>query len=361
MAQTLYGGKLLDQGTFGCVYHPSILCSGKEAKRKKLVSKLQLHDINSKNELFVGSLLREITDYKSFFVPTVKSCPVSLKKIKEDVVQGCNVVSEYKDSKRPFILTYMPYINNMPLGKYLPEILEERGFAKVFYRFYTHLLEGVKLMQTKNIVHYDIKGDNILVDLDAKPVQPLFIDYGISIVIDEENVEQNYSSFYIFAPSYYYWSFEALFISWILRGDEGNGFMSNLDNVISGNKIQTELLDKYFDSNPLFDIKSAMFSDNSPFSRRFVESYKRSFSDYFVGKYSDKTGRECIDDLIKTWRSWDVFSITQFFLLRSRKFASRLTEDSHHTEFFRTLYRAIKPDPRERLSIDDIIDEIDYD
>ena len=120
-------------------------------------------------------------------------------------------------------------------------------------------------------------------------------------------------------------------------------------------------INKYFDSNPLFDIKSAMFSDNSPFSRRFVESYKRSFSDYFVGKYSDKTGRECIDDLIKTWRSWDVFSITQFFLLRSRKFASRLTEDSHHTEFFRTLYRAIKPDPRERLSIDDIIDEIDYD
>ena len=46
---------------------------------------------------------------------------------------------------------------------------------------FTYLLESIEKLQLKDIVHFDVKGDNVLYNL--KTGFPLIIDFGISIPI----------------------------------------------------------------------------------------------------------------------------------------------------------------------------------
>ena len=46
--------KLLSQGSFGCVYYPSLNCQGKSEVSKEYLSKLQKKDFNSENEKNIG-------------------------------------------------------------------------------------------------------------------------------------------------------------------------------------------------------------------------------------------------------------------------------------------------------------------
>lgn len=51
---------------------------------------------------------------------------------------------------------------------------------------YIHILKGIKLLLENNVVHYDIKGDNILFD-EIKEI-PIIIDFGLSININKLNM-----------------------------------------------------------------------------------------------------------------------------------------------------------------------------
>ena len=73
--------KLLSQGAFGCVYYPGIRCDGKTDSRKNVVTKLQKRDFNADNEIKIGKLVRKIPNYRMFYLPVIKSCPVSLREV----------------------------------------------------------------------------------------------------------------------------------------------------------------------------------------------------------------------------------------------------------------------------------------
>ena len=64
--------KLLSQGSFGCVYYPSLNCQGKPEITKDYLSKLQKKDFNSENEKNIGKkIIANVPNYKKF-------CPRSL-------------------------------------------------------------------------------------------------------------------------------------------------------------------------------------------------------------------------------------------------------------------------------------------
>ena len=66
--------KLLSQGSFGCVYYPSLNCQGKSEVSKEYLSKLQKKDFNSENEKNIGKkIIANIPNYKKHFVP-ILSC-----------------------------------------------------------------------------------------------------------------------------------------------------------------------------------------------------------------------------------------------------------------------------------------------
>ena len=73
---------------------------------------------------------------------------------------------------------HIPYIHN---GNFNKNIIKF-GIRKTFIGLidcYTHLLNALLILSDNNIVHYDLKNDNIL--YDSVKQQPIIIDFGLSI------------------------------------------------------------------------------------------------------------------------------------------------------------------------------------
>lgn len=65
------------------------------------------------------------------------------------------------------------------------------------------LVKALKVMQDKNLVHLDIKLENILIYGSGESIEPIYIDFGISNEQDQE-VEGFGGTFGGIAPEYYY-------------------------------------------------------------------------------------------------------------------------------------------------------------
>ena len=63
---------LLNQGGYGCVYHPAIECENNKNKKiikdkaAQYISKIQFDDKSSKNEIFIGNIIKNINNYNNF-------------------------------------------------------------------------------------------------------------------------------------------------------------------------------------------------------------------------------------------------------------------------------------------------------
>ena len=58
--------KLLNQGAYGCVYYPGFTCKGNIEKSKKFVTKIEIFDKTSKNELEISRTVRTIKNYNKW-------------------------------------------------------------------------------------------------------------------------------------------------------------------------------------------------------------------------------------------------------------------------------------------------------
>ena len=65
---------LLKQGAYGCIYRPGMSCDGK-IESGKFISKIQLKDGNSDNEVSIGKKVMKIDkNYAEYYAPIVESC-----------------------------------------------------------------------------------------------------------------------------------------------------------------------------------------------------------------------------------------------------------------------------------------------
>ena len=147
--------KLINQGSYGCIYYPSLpfqLGRDKHNKskkhhhhpdeqqqqqqRSKYVSKLQKHNFHSEFEDYIGKKIQEIPSFELFFVPILKTHNIDLATIKQSHVTDCDAISKYikrsgerrmtsKDYtilNKKFIIQKMKYINGVSLHRYISEI-----------------------------------------------------------------------------------------------------------------------------------------------------------------------------------------------------------------------------------------------
>ena len=85
--------KLLSQGGFGCVYHPGIKCDGSKDK-KNFVSKLQINNYASFNEIEIGKIIEKIPNYELFFLPIIEYCKINIAEIDNKLIEKCNTLHD---------------------------------------------------------------------------------------------------------------------------------------------------------------------------------------------------------------------------------------------------------------------------
>jgi serine/threonine protein kinase len=175
------GGALLDEGGYGCVFMPPLLCinekrdpSDKEGGRGldgKLDKVLRLDD--AEKEYIVAKEIQKIPLWQQYFsVPESMCTPAPASKQTETSLQDCTILN-----KMP--LGRLRILRSNYAGTPLNQLrIQINTFS--FRSFMIHLLEGAALMALFGVVHCDLHFGNVLID---KANVPRIIDFnrGISI------------------------------------------------------------------------------------------------------------------------------------------------------------------------------------
>ena len=175
---------LLNSGTYGCIFHPSInVCDGnldQEIDSEHYITKIQRYEKDD-DELAISREIQTIPHYEQYFAPIVKTCVVRGTNINYDLVRACkemqNDFSEF-NSTIQYSSSKVRYVGKYNIGKYIKTLTDPLQQLKKIVNTHLHLLEALQYLISKKIVHFDLKLDNIMFD-DIQSI-PIIIDFGIS-------------------------------------------------------------------------------------------------------------------------------------------------------------------------------------
>ena len=323
---------LLNQGGFGCVYYPGITCKGNIRKKKKFVTKLQKLNFNSINEQEISNIIKTISNYKDYFIPIISSCEVNIKNVDNKSLSKCELISSKSNIK--YVLMKSIFVNNTPFLEAIINTDDEKN--EIFFNIiesYEYLLEAINILIKKNIVHFDLKFNNIL--FNSSNDTPQIIDFGISIPfskLDNSNIKKY---FYIYAPDYYIWPLEVHVICFLLN--------TKKDNYTLTKKDANDISKKMVFSNKALNI----YSDN--FKNQYLTACENE-----LDKYVGISSQENINNLQKFYKTWDNYALSIMYLkMYYYLFPSGFHRNSMIIKFSQLLLLNISPNPLKRLNIKD--------
>lgn len=327
---------LLSQGGYGCVYYPGIKCTGEVDSDKKYVTKLQLRDFNANNEVIIGSLVSKIKNYEKFFIPIIKNCDIDVRRLNDRVIRNCDVVR--MSNSLDFMLMKLDYVKNVSLEKSIVSSnsmqIKRRSFAKLI-NMYKYLMNSISLLLQKNIVHFDLKPDNLL--FGENTGTPLIIDFGISIPINSLKKDNFSRYFYAYSPEYYVWPLEVHTLNYLLH--KTSETLNESDITIIANDCCRS--------------NSALLFFSESIRKRYLLSCI-----YQLKKYVGKDRQSIISDIMSYYHTWDCYSIGIMFInLFSKIFKEGFHFNKLIVYFTQLLLINISPDPKLRYTPQDNIEE----
>ena len=170
----------IGEGSYGCILRPYITCDGKSSGDKKYISKFFFKKKSYEEELKLQEKIKEIGfDKKGFTIKMKSSCKLNLEdknneSVKELSRSSCGIydrevfqiIFEFggTDLKKLFK-------NNELISKL--NKMDMRKFLKKFVNIFKGLCE----LDSLNLIHFDIRPDNILYDFDTDKF--FIIDFGL--------------------------------------------------------------------------------------------------------------------------------------------------------------------------------------
>jgi len=252
------GGKYLGEGTYGCVFgDPPLKCKGdNERSTNDIVSKV-MERKNAKKELIESDLWKKIDPEQDFSISAIKICSFDKKYNSKNEPEKC--LSKFKPMNRKKILnkkrdTLIFYkFGGLDLIKLKPHA---KNYKAIFTAIHP-LLKGLEKAHDNNIVHLDIKRDNIVSKIENNKIVLRFIDFGLSLNINALNPERPYKSTYSRNDTFYpFWPPELgcfdnegiLEADWRIRCKlEEHNYMYNseISTIYNLPRIQNRLSDVY--------------------------------------------------------------------------------------------------------------------
>ena len=323
---SMKGGKLLSEGGFGCVFNPSLKCDG-SSDSEKFVSKIQRYDNSAKNEIAIGKILSSIVEYKSHFAPIISHCNVDIGQIKDKDKNKCMLFKKRKTQN--YVMMKLDYVEGMEFLQYMIKNANSVQIINNIINSFNVLLRSISLLVNKKIVHYDLKGSNIL--YSTKKNIPLIIDFGLSIDMSSINNKSLKEVFYTYAPQYYVWPLEVHYL----------GLLFNVDKEPSEEAL-SNLAKEYVKNNK---------GINKNFSPNFLKKYEKSCLEQ-LKVYSQMRFEERVKFIMNYWNTWDNYALSITYLRFLRYLAIQGFYENSFIKFMgKLLLQNIHPNPNKRLSL----------
>lgn len=174
------GGRLLDQGMYGCVFTPSLACRpGTEQRLGEEVSQALSKLIPAEEaaqEVEIAKRIHRIPFHKQYFVVMDSVCEPAVVQPKERELARCDVLDG--DGKDGEEVEGMRLLRMRYAGKALHVAPFPPGFS--LRTFAVHLVAGGALMNLFGLVHRDLHQGNVLVDAHQVP---RIIDFNLSLSV----------------------------------------------------------------------------------------------------------------------------------------------------------------------------------
>ena len=356
--------RLLNQGTYGCIFKPGLTCEGMVDESSKEITKIQKEKETSVNEVYIGKKIQEINNSARYFAPVTESCDVDVGNIENSELKKCDFIEADKKAEKSmsYEINKIPYVGKKTLGEYIQKLVEQNvednKFSNYFINSYKILLEALHKLSANGIVHYDIKENNIMCR-DVKK-RPIIIDFGLSFVAEEvltlENNEM-FDIFYAHAPIYAPWCIDIDILSYIM-----NVIGKDMETVkdISQLPAAVEMIDEEIDN--YFEKNTGM---NDVFDMKQMETMKENLRTYFktlvtkVG-FGNIKWEKVMTELMTYRDTWDVYSLTMCYLQLFTKLQidDVIVDVPFMNQFKQLLVEVVQAIPSERKSAKEVLKQL---
>lgn len=345
--------KVISQGGFGCIFYPSLPCKKRfdSEESKKYVSKLVEKNFSSKNEIDIGEMIKKIPFYSLYYVPVLQHCAANLSKVGNKEIKNCNIIdAEEKHVK--YILLKLKYVKNIKFTEYLLTNKNKKHILNIIFDTYSYFLFSLEQLMNYEIIHFDFKWDNAVIDL--KTELPVILDFGISIPIrklleydrilnlekenekekENENKEEDKYEFfrdyfYTYFPKYTLWPPEVHAMCYVLH-----------EHSRITRESLYKLIDDCIDSNLAFTI----------FSPEFLKNYKKTCFET-MEHLIEKPRSYVIHECLKFWNTWDNYALSMsYFQIIQFISSSGFTSNAFLISFSKILLGNVHPNPSRRSS-----------
>jgi hypothetical protein len=327
--------KLVNQGTFGCVYRPSFLCDGSTVKEDEYITKIQTKDITSQQEEEIGNQIQSIPNYKEYFAGIIKTCPIELSKIEDSELKKCEFIEKQEMSGTPqeYVASTIKYVGKEDVIDYfLTRIDKPQQYVMSLFHIHFHLLKALSQLQTSNIIHYDLKSNNVMIH-DVKKT-PVIIDFGISFQATDKPMTMNAANpFYVYGADYSPWCLDIHLINYMWRKQNSE---NPLQEQVREEQIN-QVVQDYFDTSSALELLTNT-------ERTEMQITWTTYLSSYVGQ-----SWESLYDALWTARwSWDNYAVAVMMLKYTRG-AFKIRENEFNQQYVTLLKQIIKATPDSRL------------
>jgi len=284
--------EFIGKGTYGCVFRPSINCDG-TIGGEKTVSKFFLDKKDYLNELKLQKVIDKIDVENKFTVKKISNCKVKItQELKKEIK---NFDKCYNLSNDIYQITYeYGGYDLYRLFKYDKDKIKDVDLSLFLKKFLT-IFEGLSILDRNQLLHFDIRSDNIL--YDPEKMKFVIIDFGL---MKSRNNIFSYDLFSSFHKNpHLNYPNEFVLFYFIVNKKEINKFKLNSYSYIefNQNKINAlKTLDK-FDLyvkkfNEIFDYLINDINTNLKETLKIFKNLEYTFNDVSINR---KTSLICSD------------------------------------------------------------------
>jgi serine/threonine protein kinase len=290
---------LITEGTYGSIFYPSIPYNEETIDAEKYITKIQ-KSANSKDEIEIGEIIKTIPFYSHFFSPIESFYIVSAKVIDYDLVRKSKILRDdfhESDSDHTFTSSKIRYVGKYNIDEYIKTIEDDHKTKKI-YNTHLYLLDALDKLLEKDIIHFDLKPDNIMFD-EIQSI-PIVIDFGLSQLVTPVLTTTNkeiIKDFFVDYNAYDYWCIDIHIMANIAHEK-----MFYRDSL-----VKQHHLDRL-----LHDFKTPFF--NYFLTKDEIRSFEREYNIYFSKYVNNYTWNELFAELLKYYKTWDNYSLSMCYL-----------------------------------------------
>lgn len=241
----MFGGELVATGSSSCIFTPNLPCKKNDTTSNSRISKIVYSEgaiYESKDEKRMNNMIKKIKGYSKWALIFDEYC----KPMSSDILETYDPSGMrdcFNEEEEQYLIdnfdknSYMmngPY-GGITLSDYFEDVFYNKITMNITFKkhFYTlmekmeSLFLGLKVMNENNIVHHDIKYNNIVLDNGVFK----YIDFGLSEISSKKThfknrslEELNTSRIYLFYP-----------LDYLLFYAGNNKILQELENIKNGN------------------------------------------------------------------------------------------------------------------------------